>query len=148
MTVPALRELRRLFPDAHLTLATRSFAKGIFDGADFIDEVLVHDRGPGGFRNVSAQAREWRSRRFDLAILFPNAFEAALIAFLGRARFRIGYATQGRSLLLTHPLALPEWRGSPHGGVLYFKNILLFEPPVYWRSQIPAAPPTLDLYIY
>ena len=147
MTVPALRELRRLFPDAHLTLATRSLAKGIFDGADFIDEVLVHDRGPGGFRNVSAQAREWRSRRFDLAILFPNAFEAALIAFLGRARFRIGYATQGRSLLLTHPLALPEWRDSRHESFYYLNIIVELELLLNGRSEIPEQQPTFDLSI-
>ena len=69
MTVPALRALRRLLPDAHLTLATRSFAKGIFANADFIDDLLICDRASGLLGNVLAQAREWRSRRFDLASL-------------------------------------------------------------------------------
>ena len=41
MTVPALRELRRLLPRARVTLATRPWAEGIFAGADFIDDFLV-----------------------------------------------------------------------------------------------------------
>ncbi len=35
MTVPALRQLRRLFPNAHITLATRSWAKGLFADVEF-----------------------------------------------------------------------------------------------------------------
>ena len=40
MTVPALRALRRVLPDAHITLAIRPGARGIFSEADFIDDVL------------------------------------------------------------------------------------------------------------
>ena len=72
MTVPALRALRRLLPDAKITLATRPFAKGIFSEVDFIDDVLVYDRR-NAFSVVS-QVREWRRREFDLAVLFQNAF--------------------------------------------------------------------------
>src|SRR5947209_19247052 len=81
MTVPALRELRRLLPDAHITLATRSFAKGIFNGADFLDDLLLYDCEPGESGSVFQKAREWRRRGFDLAVLFQNAFEDALIAW-------------------------------------------------------------------
>ena len=37
MQIPALRELRRIFPDAKISLHTRSWAKGIFEDADFLD---------------------------------------------------------------------------------------------------------------
>ncbi|MBA3335430.1 MAG: lipopolysaccharide heptosyltransferase II, partial [Acidobacteria bacterium] len=30
MTIPALRELRRVFPDSHIALHTRDWARGIF----------------------------------------------------------------------------------------------------------------------
>src|SRR5438128_2047346 len=93
MTVTAIQVLRHLLPEAHIALATSSFAKGIFDGADFLDELVLCDPG-GRFRSVFTQASEWRRRDFDLAVLFQNAFQAALIAFMARVPFRIGYATQ------------------------------------------------------
>src|SRR5215212_7863519 len=80
MTVPALRALRRVLPEAKITLVVRPSAIGIFSEVDFIDELLIYDR-----RNVWSiwpQIKEWRRRQFDLAVLFQNAFEAALIPFL------------------------------------------------------------------
>jgi heptosyltransferase II len=121
MTVPALRELRRLLPGSHITLATRSWAKGIFSGADFLDDLLIQDwRGPW---SVVKQVREWRRHKFDLALIFPNAFEAALVPALAGVPFRIGYATDGRKLFLTHPLPFPQWRNSKHE-VFYYLNIV------------------------
>jgi heptosyltransferase-2 len=121
MTVPALREIRRLFPEAHITLATRPWAKGLFSGAEFIDELQVHEGS--GLRSVVQQVREWRKQSFDLAVLFPNSLETALVASLARVPFRIGYATDGRQALLTHALALPEWRSIKHE-VFYYLQIV------------------------
>ena len=52
MTVPALRELRRVLPRAHITLATRAWAEGIFRGADFLDEILISDETASAARSV------------------------------------------------------------------------------------------------
>jgi len=129
MTIPALRELRRLFPQAHITLATRSWAKDLFAGAEFIDELLVHEGS--GLRSVVQQVREWRRRSFDLAVLFPNSLETALVASLARVPLRIGYATDGRQALLTHPLGLPEWHSSKHEVFYYLQIIAELE----WRLK-------------
>jgi heptosyltransferase-2 len=123
LTTPALRELRRVLPHAHITLATRSWAKGLFADADFLDDLLVYDRGARDLRAVWRQTREWRRRRFDLAVLFQNAFEAAFVARAARIPIRLGYATDGRRPLLTHPLAVPSWRGERHE-VFYYLNIV------------------------
>lgn len=147
MTVPALRALRRLLPEAHITLATRSFAKDIFAGADFIDDLLVYDQGSSLFGRVLTQIREWRSRRFGLAILFPNSFEAAVIARLGRARLRIGYATEGRRVLLSHALALPAWRDSRHESFYYLNLIAELERLLHGQSKILDQEPEVDLSV-
>jgi lipopolysaccharide heptosyltransferase II len=121
MTVPALRELRRLFPAAHITLATRSWAEGLFADAEFLDDLLIHEGS--GLRSVVHQVRCWQKGGFDLAVLFPNSLESALVASLARVPTRIGYATDGRQRLLTHPLGLPEWRSSRHE-IFYYLNII------------------------
>lgn len=121
MTVPALRELRRLFPHAHITLASRNWAHGLFAEADFIDDIQVHK--DTGLRSVVQQVRAWQKRQFDLAVLFPNSLEVALVAAISRVPIRTGYATEGRQRLLTHPLQLPEWRSSRHE-IFYYLNIV------------------------
>ncbi|MEP6818507.1 MAG: lipopolysaccharide heptosyltransferase II [bacterium] len=125
MTIPALRQLRRLFPDAHITLATRAWAEGLFADADFLDDLQVHEGS--GLRSVVQQVRQWRKGNFDLAILFPNSLETALVASLARVPLRIGYATDGRQRLLTHPLVLPEWRESKHEVFYYLKIVAELE---------------------
>ena len=121
MTVPALRRLRSLFPDAQITLATRSLTHGIFTDADFLNELQLHVHS--GILSTIGQVREWRKGRFDLAVLFPNSFESALIPFLAGVPARIGYATDGRRRLLTHPLPQPEWRSTRHE-VYYYLEII------------------------
>ena len=121
MTLPALRELRRLFPDAHITLATRPGAKGLFIDADFLDELQIHDRH--GLRSFFQQVRDWRKGQYDLAILLTNSFASALVAALAGIPLRTGYAADGRARLLTHPIELPEWRSTKHEIFYYLKII-------------------------
>ena len=145
MTVPALRALRRVLPDAHITLAIRPGARGIFSEADFIDDVLVYDRkGP---LSVIPQIREWKRRKFDLAVLFQNAFEAALIPFLAGVPLRLGYATESRQALLTHPLALPDWRSSRHEVFYYLYVITALEQMLFGTSSICEADPDASIQI-
>lgn len=147
MTIPALRELRRVLPHAHITLATRSWSQGIFSDADFIDELLVYDRGARDFGAVWQQTRAWRKRSFDLALLFQNAFEAALIATLVGVPNRLGYATDNRRLLLTHPIELPAWRGARHE-VFYYLNIINeLEESLYGASDIMNNAPVFALEV-
>jgi heptosyltransferase II len=145
MTVPALRALRRVLPDAHITLAIRPGARGIFSEAGFIDDVLVYDRkGP---LSVIPQIREWKRRKFDLAVLFQNAFEAALIPFLAGVPLRLGYATESRRPLLTHPLALPDWRSSRHEVFYYLYVITALEQMLFGTSSICEVDPDASIRI-
>lgn len=139
MTVPALRELRRVLPAARVTLATRAWAEGIFAGADFIDDLLVLGREQGGALSFLREAREWRARRFDLAVLLPNAFNPALVAFAARVPFRTGYATDGRRALLTHPIQVPAWRGARHEVHYYLNLVAELERMLHGASQIESG---------
>ncbi len=145
MTVPALRELRRVLPEAHITLATRPWAVGLFADADFLDDLLVYERRPRKLGDVARQVREWRARRFDLALLFQNAFEAALIARAARVPVRVGYATDGRSALLSHPLPVPRWRSERHEVFYYLNLVAELERALYGASSVEEREPRFDL---
>jgi len=145
MTVPALRALRRVLPDAEITLVIRPSAQGIFSEADFVDDVLLYDRK--GVFSVIPQVREWRRRKFDLAVLFQNAFEAALIPFLAGVPLRLGYATESRQALLTHPLDLPDWRSSRHEVFYYLYLVTALEQMLFGASTIFETDPDASIQI-
>ena len=145
MTVPALRALRRVLPNANITLAIRPGAKGIFSEADFIDDVLVYNR-KNAF-SVIPQIREWKRRNFDLALLLQNAFEAALIPFLAGVPVRLGYATESRQPLLTHPLQLPDWRSSRHEVFYYLYLVTALEQMLFGSSSICESEPDASIQI-
>src|SRR6201988_3634483 len=145
MTIPALRALRRVLPQAHITLVIRPGAKGIFSEADYIDYVLAYDR-KSAF-SVFPQIREWKRRRFDLAVLFQNAFEAALIPFLAGVPMRLGYAKESRQALLTHPLPLAHWRSKPPEFFYYLYLITALEQLLFGKSEICESEPDGSLQI-
>ena len=145
MTIPALRALRRVLPDANITLVIRPGTKGIFAEADFIDDILVYDRK--GALSVIPQMREWKRRKFDLALLFQNAFEAALIPFLAGVPLRLGYATESRHALLTHPLELPDWRSSRHEVFYYLYLVTALEQLLFGQSAICESEPDASIQI-
>lgn len=133
MTLPALRRLRSIYPEAHISLHTREWAEGVFRDLDVIDDILTIPQTSGKFESVRAQARQLRPHKFDLAVLFPNSFESALVTRLANIPKRLGYATQGRRFLLTDPFEAPEWKDSRHESEYYLN---LFGTPQSALDQI------------
>jgi heptosyltransferase-2 len=87
--------------------------------------VLVYD-DKGAHAGISGKwslADMLRRHRFDLAVLFQNAFEAAFLAWLAGIPRRYGYATDGRVLFLTEPVAVPNGPVPVHQ-VEYYWNLL------------------------
>ena len=104
MTTPAISCIRRAFPRASITALAVPPVQGIYRGQPDLEETILYQRsgrhrGTAGKRQL---VKELRAGRFDMAVLFPNSFESALLAFWGRIPVRIGYQTDGRSALLTH----------------------------------------------
>ncbi|MBF0390319.1 MAG: lipopolysaccharide heptosyltransferase II [Desulfamplus sp.] len=110
MTTPVIRAIRKNYPDAHITLLAKPWVIPVFDNNPYIDEVMVYQSGgrhAKGFGTIRL-SKDIRKKRFDIAILMQNAFEAALITFLGSVPVRIGYNTDGRTLLLNPSIKLDK----------------------------------------
>ncbi len=103
MTLPALRALRRAFPHAALAVLVKRELASFFDGTRWIDEVIDYSvrRSVAGLADRRRVVATIRRSRFDLAILFPRSFEAALWTTLARVPQRAGYVADRRGPLLT-----------------------------------------------
>ncbi|MDR3567153.1 MAG: lipopolysaccharide heptosyltransferase II [Syntrophobacteraceae bacterium] len=104
MCTPALGALRGAFPSAQIVVAANPAVCELLSPHPFCDSVIVFDKR-GAHKGVAGLVRfslRLAAERFDLAILFQNAIEAAIIAVLAGIKQRAGYSTDGRRLLLTH----------------------------------------------
>jgi lipopolysaccharide heptosyltransferase II len=103
MSLPALRAIRRAWPQAHLAVLIKRELAGFFAGAAWLDEVIPYAVG-SGFSGIADRARivtGLRRRGFDLAVLFPSSFESALWATMAGIPRRAGFSADARGALLT-----------------------------------------------
>jgi heptosyltransferase-2 len=104
MATPAARALRDVFPQARFLSLLKPYVAGVLEGGPWLDDHIVLDsQGPWANRWPAATKR-LRRHQIDLAVLFPNTFRSALVAWLGGCRRRVGFARRGRGLLLTDRL--------------------------------------------
>jgi len=118
ISIPALRLIRKLYRNDEITVLARPWVADLYSREDFCDHVMLYDRG-----RLRAAA-ELRRRRFDCALLLPNAFDAALVAWLARIPRRIGYARDGRGFLLTDPIPAPRPGEIPPHQRYYYLELL------------------------
>jgi lipopolysaccharide heptosyltransferase II len=103
LAIPALKAVRSNFPEAEITLLVRPWVAGLFTSAPFIDRVWTEAK-PTKLGDWTRITRDIRAFDFDLALLLPNSFESALMMFLARVPNRVGYATDGRTWMLTNSI--------------------------------------------
>ncbi|MHC4158743.1 MAG: lipopolysaccharide heptosyltransferase II [Planctomycetota bacterium] len=103
LCTPALRAIRRHFKSSRITFFANSIVRQILTPNDFNDEWLTHSS-----KNPLAIAKMLKEYKFTHAILLKNSFASGLAAFLAKIPSRIGYAREGRGLLLTDKLYPPK----------------------------------------
>ena len=121
MSLAALRELRRLFPDHHIALLVKPWVAGLFQDQQLVDETMVLQDGCSRLRRILDSRA--RIRRFNTAVLFQNAFESALIAWLAGIPQRVGYNTDGRGVLLTSE-AIPRIKEQDRHQIYHYLDLL------------------------
>jgi heptosyltransferase-2 len=125
MTTPALGAIRAFFPASEIVLAANPAVAELMSPHPFCDRVIVYDKsGPHkGVFGLWEFCRLISREGFDLAVLFQNAIEAALIAKLAGIKVRAGYNTDGRGILLTHAVKITKQARRLHH-TEYYTNML------------------------
>lgn len=137
MSLPALEALRQRFPRAEIVLLSKPWVNELYWHHPAVNRQIIYKphgehRGPWGFMKL---VRELRAERFDAALLFQNAFQAAWMAYLARIPLRIGYARDGRSPLL-HDAIEPPLPAAYGHQVNYYLQLL-------FRAGIIPRPPAV-----
>jgi len=123
MSLPAIRAVRQIFPHAHLAVLARPPIADLYARETAIDEVIPFP-ALRGLRARREFADGLRAARFDSAILLQNAFDAALVVWLAGIPERIGYGRDGRGMLLTRAIRVPEPGEIPRHERFYYLELL------------------------
>jgi len=138
MTIPALDALRARFPRAEIVLLTKAWVSELYWHHPALNRQIIYKPNSDhrGFMGFTRLVRELKAEHFDAALLLQNAFQAAWMAWLARIPLRIGYARDGRSLLLHDAIEPPLPAAYGHQAHYYLQ--LLF------RAGIIAKPEPVE----
>jgi heptosyltransferase-2 len=123
MTLPALTALRKALPETKISLLVKPWVAPVFENNPNIDEIILYDDKHKGIIGKLKLSRILNKKHFSSAILFQNAFDAALITFLAGIKNRCGYNRDGRGFLLTSALPLPHNKDKTHQ-IYYYLNLV------------------------
>ena len=106
LTTPALRGLRQLYPEAHITLMLDHHSSALAQAINDVNEVWIYRRNES-FNLWFDLVR----RGFDLCLDFTGNDRSALVSFLSKAPQRIGFSFVAkratRSWVYTHLVQSP-----------------------------------------
>jgi lipopolysaccharide heptosyltransferase II len=139
LTTPAIRALRRRFPEAGLLYLVESLAAPVVTANPHLTDVMVvdHCRGWNRLRDDLKVARALRSRRIDIAIDFHGGPRSAWFTWASGAPVRVGYDIRGRMWMYTRVVRRPRHAGPRHSMLNQWDLLAAVDPAL-------AALPTRD----
>jgi heptosyltransferase-2 len=139
MALPALQVVRKQFPETHIAILALPYVAEIYEGQGLADELIVYDRKGqhAGIRGREKLAAALRSKKFDAGLLLQNAFEAAWLVWRAGIPRRIGYNRDGRGILLTKAIPVPEAGEIPAHEKFYYLELVR---RAGWLESLPEVP--------
>lgn len=103
LTTPLIKAVRKKLPDSRITFCVRPENAPLFEGLNFIDEVITFDkRGTeSGFKGLLSFVKRIRGMNFDLAISPHMSFRTSLIMFMSKIPERAGFVESAFSAAYT-----------------------------------------------
>jgi len=118
LCTPALRAIRQHFKSSQISFFANDVVRKVLSGSDFNNGWLEQ-----GKSNPFVTAKMLKRYNFTHAILFKNSFASALAVFLAGIPSRIGYAREGRGIMLTdklHPAKQQDGQFMPLSMIDYY----------------------------
>ncbi|MEH6515407.1 MAG: lipopolysaccharide heptosyltransferase II [Halioglobus sp.] len=117
MATPFVAALFKRFPQAEITLLMNRHLYGVLDGSPWVSSCLFwpsRKNTPEAKAEYKALLVQMRSASFDLAVMLPNSLRSAWVCWRGGASRRLGFNRDGRRLLLTDALPVPNREGKKY----------------------------------
>jgi heptosyltransferase-2 len=112
LSTPAIKALKKGFPQSYLAVMVRPYARDIVLGNPCVDEVIICDKygAERSFFGSIKFAWKLREKKFDLAVILHPTNRAHLIAFLAGIKKRVGF-NRKMSFLLTDKVEHKKQQG-------------------------------------
>lgn len=123
-STPAIRAIRRNFPDSFIACIIPGSCYPILKGNPHLDEVIIFDDKDrhGSFLAQLEFVKQLKKKQFDTVFLLHRSLTRALICRLAGIPQRVGYHTKKRAFLLTKSIATPK-KDTMHR-IDYYLNVL------------------------
>jgi heptosyltransferase II len=112
LMLPMLTALRQLRPNAHITVLTAPDSAPLLTHMPLINAQWVFGVSQSAegkpIKTFWQAVQAAKAAHFTAALVLKRSFSSAALAFFAGIPVRVGYATEGRSPLLTHPLPYPD----------------------------------------
>jgi lipopolysaccharide heptosyltransferase II len=111
MATPFVNSLFQRFPQAQITLLMNRHLHPLLEGSPWVEDCefwAPRKKTPEARQEQRALLQRLKSRQFDLAVMLPNSLRSAWLSFRAGATRRVGFNRDGRGLLLTDRIPVPN----------------------------------------
>lgn len=105
LSLPAIRTVRKFFPESRIDILLRSETKDLLLTEGSINTVIVYPSSNNFLKKLQL-IKHLRNQKYDLVIdlLYDYKLKTAIISYLTKATFRIGYEWSGRENFFNFPV--------------------------------------------
>ncbi len=126
MSIPALKAIKKSFPDSFLHVLAVPWVKDIYDLSGIPDNIICYDRRleHRGLKGIARLTAKIKQLNISTAIILPNSWRSALIPWIARIPIRVGLSVRYREYFFFSHSSKPEKDFKSRHQVFYYLNIV------------------------